>query len=189
MKVKNVLSLAAELVGLDDTITYLESGVSDDAPSREEEIKKLLAAYNMALVDAATDFAPLVKKKVTENAEEILFSALSDIPVEIISVTDANGDELPYIADMTGVHLKKTAATAVVEYRYVPDRRSADDDLDYGFADRITPRALSLGTAAEYLRCAGESSKANEFRAKFEESLRACLRPRGKLVLPGRRWV
>ncbi|MBP5308386.1 MAG: hypothetical protein J6Z34_04540 [Clostridia bacterium] len=189
MLVKRIISLAAEIIGLDDEVKYLLGGVTDDLPSREEETEKLLSAYNAALCCVATDYAPLVKRLVAENTKEIPFSAFSDIPAEILSVNDKYGFGVSYTQSAAGVTLDKTRPVTVIEYRYIPEDRGIDDECDYGFFDKITPRALAEGTAAAYLRAAGEFSKAAEWRKAFEESVRACLKPRGKLVLPKRRWL
>ena len=189
MKVKNILVLSAKLTGQDEIAEYLEKGVAKDFSACEQETEKLLYAYNMTIYDLAADYAPLIKIYEKENAMQVYYSEFSDHPLDVYSVCDEKGNELAYEHNDSGIAFDKLQNKVIVKYFYVPDERGLNDECDYGDLDRITPRAISLGVAAEYLRAKGIFSQAAEMQKKFEESVRACVRPKGKLVLPKRRWV
>ena len=188
MKVKEILIMAAGLLGQDELRGYLENGVCHDISGCEEECDMLLSAYNAALHDVAADFAPLIHTFVAENAAEVNFSALEDIPTELVSVCDENGDPLFYERAEDRITFKSPVPKVVVKYVYLPYGRKLTDEFDYGYFDKITPRAISLGAAAEYLRMKGAKVQANEMQKRFDVCVRSCVRPKGKLVLPKRRW-
>lgn len=188
MKVKTVLKFAAENIGEDELAKYFSGEAADDLPTRKEESGAMLSAYMRALSECASDYEPLYKKEKHEG-KEIYFSSLSDRPLEILSVEDETGRPLEYDQFYDRLALAPPANSAVVGYRYIPEERGEDDELDYGVFARLTPRVIAMGTASEYLYARGDKSGALEMRQKFMSGVRGCLMPNKKLVLPRRKWL
>ena len=189
MKVKDIIISAAAQLGLEETVGYLNSGVASDADARENEIGKLLQAFNLTMADISSDYCPLVRSVCFTNAEGILFSNVRDSIVEIISVTDGEGNRIEFENLVSEIKFDRTYPSAILTYSYMPDARGVADDCDYEEGKPITSRALTLGTVAEYLRLAGAYDHAARWSERFENSVRACMRPKGRIVMPKRRWL
>ena len=188
MKIKNVIKLAAELVGRLDISEYLDNGLTEDVSASKEDVDRFLSAYNSALLFTASEFEPLSAFYRAEGVDSVLFSDLKDRAIGVISVKDEMGNELDYEIKIDRLALKKQQSVAIVCYRYLPEDRGLDGETDYGLASKITPRVLAYGTAAEFCQMSGDVAGYKQWREKFERGALACVRPRGKLLLPKRRW-
>lgn len=187
MKVKNVLALAATVMGSDDLAAYIMGDAADDVPSREEEKRRMISAYNLAMEELAVSYEPLIRTEIKENANEIYFSSLPDRPLEILSVTDEAGTPIKHNMLLDKIVIGSYSGKVAVSYRYLPDERGEDDECDFTVKNRMTPRVVAYATAAEFLHISGARDAANDMRAMFEKFARECLK-RGKLVMPQRRW-
>lgn len=188
MTIKNVLKLSAELIGRQDIAEYLERGVTEDVTASEEEVSKLLSAYNSALLYAAADFEGLFTSVRLENVSEVEFACLNERVIAITTVKDDFGNDLPYEIKTDRLVLKGVQPSVIVWYRYLPTDREISDEVDYGYSNKITPRVLAYGTVAEYYLFVGQTVEYKTWREKFERSALACVRRTGKLILPKRRW-
>ena len=189
MKVKDIIISAADQLGLDETVEYLKNDVAADTNARESEVNKLLGAFNLTMADICSDYCPLVRSVCFSDTDGILFSNVRDSIVEIVSVTDGEGKNIDFENRVSEIRLNGRYDRVILTYSYMPDARELDDDCDYAEGKPITSRALALGTVAEYLRLTGAYDHASRWAEKFESSLRACMRPKGKIVMPKRRWL
>ncbi len=189
MKIKEILTMAAEMLGMEECAAYLAGNAADRPDEREAEVKKLLSAYNRALQELATDFEPLLTADTFTDRSSLEFSELGRRPLDIVSCKDAKGDDIPGEHSITGMTFARPQASATVVYRYLPSERQAEDEFEYIYGYRTTPRVAALGTAAEFLHAAGAFSEAADMRSRFHKAALAALRPKGRLVLPGRNWT
>lgn len=188
MKVNDILIEACKMIGKEDVSVYLQSGISDDVPNAEGEKDKLLTAYKLALEDACVNFEPLEKAIIVTDANTVPFSLFEDRPLEVLSVRDERGRDVEYSINVDGIALDKNYSTLIVMYRYTPIARTVDDEFEYGCLKKTTPIAIAMGVASEYLAISGAVSEARSWRSKYEKAMFACMRPKGKRVMPGRRW-
>ncbi len=188
MKVKDVLIMAARIIDDAETEKFIESGIALNIEVAKENADKLLNAYNFVNADLACEYEKLIIKEKFENFSEISVSQLKEIPREIVCFTDEKGYEVKYEVMGGKIISDRVIDTAIITYSYVPKERGFEDDTDYKELNRITPRAIALGTAAEYLFNAGAYTGAAETGKKFKEVVSACLRTSGKKVIPRRSW-
>lgn len=187
MKVKNILLLAAEITGNDGVKDFIKNGVASDTDTAKRDTEKLLDAYNFVNSELAGEYEKLYIKEKAENVSEVELSALKEYPYEIVSVEGADGFPVRFNIKDGKIALENNG-TVVVFYRYIPKKKGLEDEADYGELSRITPRTLALGTAREFLFNCGAYTYAAEVDAKFKQALNACLKPRGRRVIPQRSW-
>ena len=188
MKVKEILKLACMMIGKEQTAAYLSGEHVADKAVEEAETTKLLTAYGMALERTAGEYEPLTAADVFSNAETVRFADFKERPMEIISVKDEMGDDVEFSIKIDGIAFNKPLPSVCVRYRYLPGSRDVESECDYGYGYKITPKVLAYGTAAEYLSIVGAHTAAEAWLGKYERGVRACLHPKGVLVLPKRRW-
>ena len=187
MKVRNILKLAAGITGKNDAEEFLEKGSAPDCETARMDAERLLKAYNLLNAELAGEYEKLYVKEKLEAADGASLSGFKEYPFEIVSVETDDGFPMKYdVKD--GKLVTGTKCPAIVFYRYIPKERGFDDEVDYGELSRISPRTLALGTAREFLFDGGAYSAAAEVDEKFKKALNACLKPRGRKIIPQRSW-
>lgn len=182
MTVKEILASAAGMLGRADVADFLENGVGSDVKALESERDVLLRCYNSVEREMACDYRPLRFTESIASNGFVGYSALSKRPVEVEKVIQS-GVQVPFIACTEGV--KTPQGVVEIAYRYVPERKAADDESDY--TERES-RALASGVACEYSLACGLYEQALTWDARYKAALAALCRGRG-MTLKMRRWI
>jgi len=186
MKIKEILVLASKHLGRSGIEEYLKTGTCDDEVSMKEDLDHLAVCYN-AVMEGLSHKEPTCEVLLKENASEVLFSELKEGAVEVLSVTDKNGNAKEYEIKTDRIVLKKTGTVKVV-YAFVDRFASLDGECPYGSMNRITPNAIALGIASEYLALRGSYAQAEVLLNRYVKAVNECLKPRGKRIIAGRMW-
>ncbi len=189
MKVNKIISIAADILGVDGVKNYIETGVCEDLATMRAVTEKMLSAYNLTIQGIASEYVPLYKTETFQNVNEIIFKDLPDIPIEIIAVTDVDGVEIDCVQTLDRLCFKRAEQKVCVCYRYIPKDREFDEECDYAPVTKITPRIIAYGLASEFCAINGANSQSKEWGDKFERAIRGVLYPRKKLIMPRRRWL
>ena len=144
MTVKEILVVAAGMLGRTEVAGFLESGVGTDVKALENERTALVRCYNLIESEMALDYRPLrYCEAFTSDNGYIAYSALTKRPIEVEKVL-YSGASVPFTAQTEGVKTKSGAVEIV--YRFAPARKTAEDESDYSEREA---RALALGVACE----------------------------------------
>lgn len=186
MKIKEILILASKYLGRSGIEEYLTTGVCDNEESMKEDIEHLILCYN-TVMEELSHKEPTCEVFVKENAKDVLFSELKEGAVEVLSVTDKNGNSKEYELKTDRITLKKVGTVRVV-YAYVGRCASIEDECVYGSMNKITPNAIALGIASEFLALRGSYVQSEVLFERFVKAVNECLKPRGKRIIAGRMW-
>lgn len=189
MKVKEILSFSASLIGDDRTEKLLTGEALFNPADGESEIEKYLNAYNCLSHVIAGEYLPLVNKKQFSNVKEIPFSALEGSCVQVVSAVDFQGKSAVYKLTQDGMIFDKTHRQITVEYSYLPTPFSLEDECVFISSGKMSVPVLCYGVIAEYLMHTGAREEASVWQEKFLRGMLTVKKPRHKRVMKGRGWL
>jgi hypothetical protein len=183
MKVKDVILLAATLLGCEEDIRcYIEE--EDDEYAQKAEM--LLHCLHLVENELALDYFPLVaEQEIHTDSGKVVFSNLSKDVVRIIKVVDENENSIAY--QLFPSYLMTQEGDVKVIYSYTPSQKDWDESLD--FTLYVSQRLLAYGIAAEYCTAMGRLDEANIWDEKYKDAIEAAYKVQSGGKIPSRRWV
>ncbi len=184
MRVKEVLALAAAMLGRED----LAASVYDLAGEPAGELASLLCCYNLVENEIALDYFPLKYEQIfVAESGCVPYTRFDYAPVCVNAVT-SGGKPVAFkeFPDCLKADVRRGESVSVI-YSYSPAQKGWEDDGS--FSEKISPRLLALGVAHEFCLSRGQYSEAAMWEKKYRESLKAANIIRRKLAVRSRRWV
>lgn len=184
MKVKDVILLAAEEIGIGEKVKGYLSTASTEG---ERETKELLRCFHLVENEVALDYLPLLAEDtILTTTGDICFSELSCVPVRVFSVREERGERAAYDLFPDKIKTGKSAVYTVT-YSYMPKKKELDDEAEYKQA--VSERLLSFGVAAEYCTANGLYEEAKVWNEKYKDAIKAAYRQKRCRVMRTRRWA
>ena len=184
MRVRDIMVLAAELVGRRDLADFTAGRSGADAGAMQRERELLLRCYNLTENEIALDYLPLKMRECFVSEGEIAYAALSAVPAEILAVRGEFGQKLAFTAEEKGIRVR--AGKVEVEYSRRPAVKGEEDKPECAAADG--GRLLALGTACEYALLSGMTEEAALLDKRFRDALACACRIHGGRFRM-RRWI
>lgn len=184
MKVKNVIASALTLIGRADVASALNGGALNT--EGQELVSTLLYCFNAVENELARNYVPLTNKEKRYSPDKKYpYSAFSRYPSKIKRVT-VDGATVKFEA--FSQFMEVDSKQIIVEYEYLPTKKTLDGDSDY--ADETGEYLIALGIASEYSLINGEAEMAEKWEKKYRERIDGVQRvlPACRDV-PPRRWV
>lgn len=159
MKVREVIQLSAELLGIELT---------------KENTEYLLRCYNLVENELAMDYIPLrAVDNVLIAENKIKYADLKNKPYRILdiqSVLDCQNEEIKYKLFPEYIELAKNynGHRLYIKYNYVPKEKCLDDNCDYDLTLKDT---LKYGICSEYCLMQGDYETASAFNEKYKKSI------------------
>ena len=184
MKVKDVIILAAEEIGVADKVNgYLSQGSEEG----ESIVKALLRCFNLVENELAIDYFPLyVEDVVLTETGKIFYSELTESPVRIDLVTNSNGNRALFTLFPDYIKLEKPDTYTIV-YGYAPKKKELEDDVS--FQTTVSDRLLAMGIAAEYCAACGLYEEGAVWDEKYKDAIKAAHKNKPSRIMRTRRWV
>ena len=183
MKVREVVSLAAELVGVAETLETHLSGESEEEKRLEN---KLLHCFHIVENEVALDFLPLVAEdEVDSVAGVISFSNLTKKAVRILKIMDESGEAVKY--ESYPQYVKTLPGKVVVRYAYAPEEKTLDSEAEVHSSASV--RLLAYGVASAYCLQEGLYAEAATWEKKYKGAVIAAYKASPAKVIRSRRWV
>jgi hypothetical protein len=181
MTVKEILEDAMRLTGRDE----LEGTSGEGGESKVRYA--MLFCLNAVIDELARGYFPIKKTEdLTSDTGRYDFSAFAERPVKIVKVT-SNGRKIGWHICPEYIICDKQNIT--VEYEYVPDKLTEDDEFDYPDV-QVSFRLVEYGIAAEYMLICGEIESAAMWEQKYRQEIDRLLSLRTvKERIPPRRWL
>ena len=172
MTVQDVVKLSATYLDKEDVLNYLEKE-QEGSPA---EVNTLTVCANVVINELACSYLPMIKtEKLIAEDNKLYFTALSETPLKIISVTDYNGNAVRY--DFHAEYLSVDSKKVVIEYKYIPSNLGLTDRIDYD--EREVPlRLLAFGTISEYALIERDFDKSLAWRNRYNDLLSQILSPK-----------
>ena len=183
MLVREVIMQAAQVLGIEKGIlSYLDG----DDEIYEKDLKQLLGCFHGVECSLALNYLPLYAEDTLHTTTgRIEYESLRYSPVLIISVTDEQGNPVPYTLYPTYIKLK--AGTWKVTYTYTPMEKGVGEECDFTLL--VSDRMLVYGVLAEYCLAEGRYEDAAEWDKKYKAEIESIFRKRTCQRISSRRWV
>ena len=182
MTVKEVVALAAELLGLDGVKAVLD-GTSTEA---ENEVVALERAYNLVENELALDYFPLYCEETLDvESGRLYYRDLTRSAVRILSVRSEAGEALAH--KIFPDYMSVDRGRVVVKYAYTPAVKDVNGEAEFGFGASL--RLVAFGVAAEYCFMNGLYGEAEAWNKKYRAEITASYRARPAKTIKERRWV
>ena len=184
MKVKDVIILAAEEIGVADKV---EAYLSQGDTSGETIAKALLRCFHLVENELALDYFPLyVEEVVLTETGKIFFSELSETPVRIELITNSEGNRAQFTLFPDYIKLEKPDTYTLV-YCYAPQKKEIEGDSS--FQTTISERLFAYGIAAEYCAACGLYEEGAVWDTKYKDAIKAAYKKKPCRIMRTRRWV
>ena len=184
MKIKDVIKNSALLIGKQNVLTYLENDVTDGATLAT--VNNMTALINLVINELACTYVPMVKSEMqVAESSKIYYTALSERPLRILSVTDKRGNDI--LKQSTPEYVVVNGNGAVIEYEFLPPNFGLEDEFNFSNA-QITERILSYGLSAEVCISEGRFDEAVTWHERYVQEISMILTPKNAF-LKQRRWV
>ncbi len=183
--VKDLIQKTMRLVGRADAAEVY--GAAEPDAEHQLLVKNLLYCFNAVADELLRHYFPTnAKQAVSVTEGKFYFSSLSAPPLRLISVTDGNGNAVPY--QLFPDHLELSADSVVIDY--VALHAAKQENEQSGLDGRMGDKLIIYGMAAEYCLINGECGLAelweNRYRVELDRSM-ADLPASARI--PPRRWV
>lgn len=183
MKVKEVVSLAAEFVGVMESLEkYLKNGGDEGKKVHD----KLLHCFHIVENEVAMDFLPLVAEDEVESVTGVIsFSALTKKAVRVLKVMDESGNTVKF--EVYPQYIKTLPEKVLVRYAYLPEEKEMDDEAEVHHSGSV--RLLAYGVASAYCLEEGLYAEAAVWDKKYKQAVVAAYKASPAKVMRSRRWV
>lgn len=201
MKLRDIVKLSATMLSLDDILNANKiydatfdvsneyNAVTEGNVKTEEEktLELLVRCFNLVYSELASDYIPLV---ICENIV-VLKGSFN------LTLLDNKFYKIVKLVDKFGVDVKCEIFDDVLyakdgEYKiiycYKPQFATLNSEL-VDFNGKITDRVFALGLCKEYCYICGQYNESQDYKTKFEDSLKACDKIKKNIVMPKRRWL
>jgi hypothetical protein len=186
MKVREILSQAAFLLGKQELSDFFSGSDAAATSQLQQEADDFLRCYNMVENEIALDYLPLTAEQSMEtSAGKLVYTAFLRSPVSIVSVTDVYGNRLPYT--VYPAYLQTKQGVALVTYSYAPEAKTLSDESE--FVTRVSQNLLAFGVAGEYCLIKGLYEEAVVWDKKFRDALLCACAQNSPHVVRSRRWI
>ena len=183
MKVKEVVSLAAEFVGVGDVLQAHFSAASEEGEVIEN---KLLQCFHVVENEVAIDFLPLIAEdEINSSTGVILFSELTKKAVRILKVMDESGEAVK--CEVHPQYVKTLPGRLTVRYAYAPEQKTLTKEVEAHSSASV--RLLAYGVASAYCLNEGLYEEGAVWEKKYKQAVLAAYKASPAKVMRSRRWV
>ncbi len=177
MKLSEILTRAAAIIGLDD--------VNASAPSAA--VTKLTDCANTVYSELVLEHIPLKNKEdVAFTGGKAFYEDFGYRVREVLSVK-ARGTKIPFVMYPTYVEAAGHEGVAEVEYLFHPGTLEADDDVI--LPPQFSEYVMAIGVASEYYYRLGYIEEAEFYKARFDNAVYNLSRRLKSFRIPARRFV
>lgn len=189
MTIKSILKIAGLFLGKNDVVSALDlQNLSSASQSIQDEINLLVKCLNLAYMEVASDYIPLLyKENITLEDGKLNFSGLTKTLIDVVSLKDKDGFRLKY--KLFPSYLQTSENQVEITYSYQPTELTSVGSTIESFAGKISEKVLAFGTLMEYCFISGLYEDAEIWEKRFKDSLFVCSRKKSGMKLPSRRWI
>lgn len=187
MKIKNAITLASTFLGKEYVADYVASDCTkeEDGSDAKDCAETMLKCANTVVNELALTYFPMTRtEKATGSDGKFYYSRLSEKIIEIKSVKDGEGNDVPYKINAEYVWCDRNEV--YIEYDYVPREYSFGDEA--GFSANVPVRIVAYGIASEYCLVMRRFSESVMWRNRFKNAVAELFKPKN-VVARRRSWV
>ena len=185
MILKDIVLNSACLLNREHVVKFINGECSDNLDAKEQTDIFVFCA-NLVVNELASSFFAMKKtEKVSVNNGQIEYSVFSERPLEILSVENERGEQIPFKERGKCLELKGTKV--FVTYKYLPPNYNLNDKVGF-YDNRISARILAYGVVAEVCLIERAFNESVSYRKRYSEEISKLILPKSKCV-KARRWA
>lgn len=199
MIVKDVIKLVANILGLTDIITAIDSGYTtgmniEDANQNiasadvVSEINMLVTSFNLVNNIIATNYLEILDSVKVESNGKIMYKDMCEgkVFLAVKNVTDENYNKVPFTFEHDGIVVSPGRYIVTIA-KFPEDKILEDAVTDYPMV--ISDKIFAYGVIAEYLLIKGDMDTASVYDLRFKQNLLDAIRPRHNIKLKERKFI
>ena len=199
MIVKDVIKLVANILGLTDVITAIDSGYTtgmniEDANQNiasadvVSEINMLVTSFNLVNNIIATNYLEILDSVKVESNGKIMYKDMCEgkVFLAVKNVTDENYNKVPFTFEHDGIVVSPGRYIVTIA-KFPEDKILEDAVTDYPMV--ISDKIFAYGVIAEYLLIKGDMDTASVYDLRFKQNLLDAIRPRHNIKLKERKFI
>ncbi len=185
MTVKSILKIVSRLINRKDILSYLNLGYTVDS-AVTDDVNALVDLYNVVAEEISTIYTKIIyTQKLTVTGGVLKYTQFTYNPVKILSVKDANGNDVK--CTILPTELRTDVSRITVEYTYVPVKRKLDEASDFANTP-IKERVIAYGVATEFCLIKGAYEEGAMWHDKYTSALKNSLAKKSANKIKGRVW-
>ena len=164
MKIKDVIIATSTYLGVKKIVDYFldENALIDQ--TLQNKIDVMVRLTNLVISELATGYMPMITSQQVSGQSKIKISSLENRLLEVVSVKDANGNQIDYKISGEYIDCKKVAE--VINYSFIPPTYDVNQEIEC-LDGKITAGILSFGVLAEYCIVEWRFEEAVMWRERF----------------------
>lgn len=185
MTIKDIIKIAATMLGREQVLGYLENGEDCNNCDTLAMVDNLTRCANLVISELAFTYIPMKKiERITVSDGKVYFAGLTEKILDLISVNNADGEKIDYEIHSTHIAVKEREVD--VEYAYLPSNYGLTDTIGY-LEKEVTPRTLALGVISEFLLIERAFNESVMWRERYTDAITSIVMPKSK-NMKGRVW-
>ncbi|MCL2755926.1 MAG: hypothetical protein FWE45_02625 [Firmicutes bacterium] len=179
MKIKQILSNVAEILGLADVVELVKSNVAINELHQNTNYRLLLRCASLVVANLATHYSEIThtQRVNTQINGRINFSVFEHPPTNIKMVRQITGERMRFRTFIDHIIVNQPGKFDVT-FTYVPKIISGNETNPFP----LPPAALEYGIMAEYAFLSGMFNEAQVWNEKFGEMIFASVKKNGRSV-------
>ena len=196
MIVKDVIKLVANILGLTDVVSAIDSGYTSGMNIDEKsisadvvsEINMLVTSFNLVNNIIATNYLEILDSIEMESNGKIMYKDMCEgkVFLAVKNVTDDNYNKVSFTLEHDGIIVPKGKYVVTIA-KFPEDKVLEDSILDYPMV--ISEKIFAYGVIAEYLLIKGDIDTASVYDLRFKQNLLDAIRPRHNIKLKERKFL
>jgi hypothetical protein len=196
MIVKDVIKLVANILGLTDVVSAIDSGYTSGMNIDEisisadvvSEINMLVTSFNLVNNIIATNYLEILDSIKMESNGKIMYKDMCEgkVFLAVKNVTDDNYNKVSFTLEHDGIIVPKGKYVVTIA-KFPEDKVLEDSILDYPMV--ISEKIFAYGVIAEYLLIKGDIDTASVYDLRFKQNLLDAIRPRHNIKLKERKFL
>ncbi|MBO7219532.1 MAG: hypothetical protein J6V40_06130 [Clostridia bacterium] len=196
MIVKDVIKLVANILGLTDVVSAIDSGYTSGMNIDEKsisadvvsEINMLVTSFNLVNNIIATNYLEILDSIEMESNGKIMYKDMCEgkVFLAVKNVTDDNNNKVSFTLEHDGIIVPKGKYVVTIA-KFPEDKVLEDSILDYPMV--ISEKIFAYGVIAEYLLIKGDIDTASVYDLRFKQNLLDAIRPRHNIKLKERKFL
>lgn len=185
MKLKEIIKVSADLLGLQEISCYLSGEKNDLDAVFNEKLVKLVELSNLVISELSCSYLPMIEVETVDSKNgKINFSDLRKNVLRVVSVKDQSGNAVDFTCDYVSVNVP--LGFMVITYECQSDYVGLDEETGYHSA-QISKGVLAYGTCAEFCLTERRFDEAVMWNKRYVEAIKEKTSVKNSRV-KSRRW-
>ena len=180
MKIKDIITITATLLGREKITEYLSSDKECQDLQVLSQVDTLTRLANLVLSELAGGYIPMYKEQVVRTTNgKIYYKDLDETLLEVVDVLDLCDSQVSYTQKEE--YVQTDLSKAKIVYKYLPSNYDLDDTIGYS-ESQISACVLAYGVSAEFCLTEKNFDESVMWHDRFVKSVSQKLKPKNAQI-------